>query len=75
MRKMFISVDDDGYYHVEGELIRCKDCKWFSKTEIWNTDGTTDMVTTCALLWDNAEGNELIVSPDDYCSRAERKDE
>lgn len=64
-----------GYIDRDDELVRCKDCKWFDKTEMWNTDGTTDTVTICALLWDNAEGNELRINPDDYCSVAKREEE
>ena len=68
MRKMFISVDDDGYYHVEEELIRCKDCKYY------RADGD------CWHEWDN-DGRiyyQSIINepnPDDYCSRAKRKEE
>ena len=43
MRKMFISVDDDGYYHVEEELIMCKDCKYYRADgdcwHEWDNDG------------------------------------
>ena len=27
MKELIVKVDDAGVYHIEGELIRCKDCK------------------------------------------------
>ena len=60
MRKMFISVDDDGYYHVEEELIRCKDCKHYNNL----------LYTLCP--W---SGMNVIDDEEDYCSWAERKEE
>ena len=39
------------------ELIRCKDCKYWSKQYRW-----------CGF-------NDMDVEPDDFCSKAERKEE
>ena len=51
---------------VIGELIHCKDCKYYRDGDCWHE-------------WDNAGRiyYQSIINepnPDDYCSRAERKD-
>ena len=55
-------VDWLGAYHVnevKGELIRCKDCKWFGKSG-------------CAILIVDESDKP---KEDDFCSWAERKEE
>lgn len=50
-----------------GELIRCKDCKYYRDGDCWhewNNDGR---------MYYQSVINEP--NPDDYCSRAERKEE
>lgn len=44
-----------------GELIRCKDCRWYA----YKYDGYH---SECDLF-------KMCFDPDDYCSRAERKEE
>lgn len=49
-----------------GELIRCKDCKWYKTNYSWN--GKEYRV--CVI-----EPYEPARKADDFCSRAERKEE
>ena len=49
-------------YGFKGELIRCKDCKWFCK---WDTTGGE-----C-----DGFGDGGYVPEDGYCHNAERKEE
>lgn len=72
MRELIIPVGDDEYtgkiervYGISGELIRCKDCKYFHLYEVKSVT-----LTLC-------ERNRMTVftmEKDDYCSRAERKE-
>ena len=52
-------MDGVGCYIRKGELIRCKDCKWYYR------GGATCM------FWDGTNG----MCGDDFCGRAERKEE
>lgn len=67
MKEYILSEYDTPFSALEnviGELIRCKDCKWFSK-------GTVMGKHQCMAkkyLFDEVEEQ-------DYCSRAERKEE
>ena len=49
-----------------GELIRCKDCKWYKTNYSWN--GKEHRV--CVI-----EPYEPVRKADDFCSRAERGEE
>ena len=51
---------------IVGELVRCKDCKWFKTTYMW--DGRECKV--CGI-----EPYGSIREHDDFCSRGERKDD
>lgn len=59
--------DNGPIIELGGELIRCKDCKYYRDGDCWRE-------------WEN-DGQSVILSiinepyPDDYCSRAERKEE
>lgn len=53
-----VKVLDDGECITEGELIRCKECKWYYR------GGATCM------FWDGENG----MSGDNYCGKAERKE-
>lgn len=48
-----------------GELVRCKDCKWWKTNYMW--DGQERKV--CVI-----EPYEPVRKPDDFCSYGERKD-
>lgn len=52
------------------ELIRCKDCKWYEIAHL-KKDGTDDrrFKPTWCTLW------RAQMSEDDFCSKAERKEE
>ncbi len=54
------------YYGYGTPLIRCKDCKWYKTNYSW--DGKEHRV--CVI-----EPYEPVRKPDDFCSRAERKEE
>ena len=45
----------------KGEIVRCKDCRWYA----YKYDGYH---SECDLF-------KMCFDPDDYCSRAERKDD
>lgn len=88
MKEYIVFVEDDDrdydevfihYIRRQDELIRCKDCKYFSCehsdngcvehlyaewTEMW-----------CNKHFDKEAGEYLTVFEDDYCSWAERKEE
>lgn len=54
-----------------GELIRCKDCKWLGVANLKDKNGQPNPVACC-----RGNGNiRLGITPDDYCSKAERKEE
>ena len=53
------------------ELVRCKDCKWLGVANLKDKYGQPNPVPCC-----RGNGNIRIgIKPDDYCSRAERKEE
>ena len=52
---------------VEPEIIRCKDCRWYKKERGWH--GIE--YTVCKL----SPINRPIREEDDFCSRAERREE
>lgn len=54
---------------VTGELIRCKDCKYAIKQYITNLPWLTQWEYSCRYY------NTHSVMGDDWCSRAERKEE
>lgn len=63
MKEYITGFDKKGFFKWDErqELIRCKDCKWYSGH--W-----------CYRL-DMLNPENILVTPDDYCSRAERKEE
>ena len=67
-REMSTSTSDNenGVLMMEIELIRCKDCKHYYEKE-WVVGGGS--YTTC---WYQTIAN---AQPNDFCSRAERKEE
>jgi hypothetical protein len=50
-------------YEIKGEVVRCKDCKHFVRSE-----------GVCKLLSNNYEP-PVYVDDDDFCSRGERRSE
>ena len=54
-------------HYVVGELVRCKDCKYFKTYPL----GETDCAYTGEKAW--AQG-ELNFDPEDFCSRGERRE-
>lgn len=53
-------------HYVVGELVRCKDCKYFKTYPLGETD--------CAYIGEKAWAQgELNFDPEDFCSRGERK--
>ena len=52
-----------------GELIRCKDCKYAQKIFLKNLPWVTQWEYSCRYF------NTHSVMGDDFCSRAERKEE
>lgn len=54
-------------YIRKGELIRCKDCRWYKKERGWH--GIE--YTVCKL----SPINRPIREEDDFCSHAERREE
>ena len=49
----------------QGELIRCKDCKYWKKSELLGGD----------MICDYAYFHKYYRNADDFCSKAERKEE
>lgn len=71
MRELIIPVGDDEctrkierVYGIRGELIRCKDCKYFHLYEV---------KSVTLSLCERKRMNAIEMDADDYCSRAERK--
>lgn len=63
MKDFIVRADhlQDGYGAiVQGELIRCKDCKYYTGYECQRS---------------KVSNIRVITNEDDYCSRAERKEE
>lgn len=52
---------------IVGELIRCKDCKYYRDGDCWHELDNDGRIYYQSVI------NEP--NPDDYCSRAERKEE
>lgn len=50
-----------------GELIRCKDCKYYRGGDCWHEENNDGKIYYQSVI------NEP--NPDDYCSRAERREE
>lgn len=59
-KEYIVKVTDDGECITVGELVRCKECKW----------NTADEWVHCAMV-----GSMFGRTTDNYCSRAERKEE
>lgn len=55
------------YYGYGTPLIRCKDCRWYDTTD---SSGTVEPIG-----YRCREVNRLWREPDDFCKRAERKEE
>lgn len=55
-----VPTENGGYLEIEKELIRCKDCKYYTGYECRRTKVSNIIV---------------ITNEDEYCSRAERKEE
>ena len=62
MKEWIVTDNDEEFYKRNNvpELIRCKDCRWYA----YKYDGYH---SECDLF-------KMCFDPDDYCSRAERKD-
>ena len=57
----------------KGEIIRCRDCKYFQHINGYDDSG--DYVCERQPKYNEyGEVNMLVVYPDDFCSRAERKE-
>ena len=61
------SDNENGVLMIEKELIRCKDCKYFTRDSI--TGVTIPGTEYCIFTMNNR------IEENDYCSRAERKEE
>ena len=60
-----------GVIRRQPELVRCKDCEWLGVANLKDKYGQPNPVPCC-----RGNGNIRIgIKPDDYCSRAERKEE
>ena len=57
------------------EIVRCKDCIWWTKKTIYRHDNVEDEYWTCGRyeLIDLDDGEEMTT--DDFCSRGEKRDE
>lgn len=60
------SDNENGVLMIEKELIRCKDCKYFTRDSI--TGVTIPGTEYCIFTMNNR------IEENDYCSRAERKE-
>lgn len=67
MKELIVKVDDAGVYHIEGELIRCKDCKYGYVKSIKN-----NWYGTVKAMWCD-DSNMYTLKQ--WCSRAERKND
>lgn len=63
-----------GVIRKQPELIRCKDCKHRDWDVVDIPYGLTKHIEWCSIRF-NAEGENIEVSPNDFCSKAERKEE
>lgn len=70
MSEWIVKQNPDGQLEVAGELIRCKDCK-FSKAYYHGSESNLGMFTYQCIQ--GLYG--MTVFADNYCSRAERKEE
>ena len=61
------SDNENGVLMIEKELIRCKDCKYFTRDSI--TGVTIPGTEYCIFTMNNR------IEENDYCSRAEREEE
>lgn len=72
MKEYIINEDqiEDEFTVTNGELIRCKDCRWYMRS-VLKGDYTEDMryKPNYCMWWDS------FTKEHDYCSRAERKEE
>ena len=63
-----VKVLDDGECITEGELIRCKDCKYWLKAR------NEEEYSACSIWFDGWGDCMDDKSENDYCSRAEREE-
>lgn len=66
-KEYIVKVTDDGECVTIGELIRCKDCKYYEPAR------ADDEADTCGMLYWMMDV-PLWVKAEDYCSFAERKE-
>ena len=69
-----VKVLDDGECITEGELIRCKDCKyWLPHSQFGFDEDNEEFYDYCELLVPDDDYYAITRNADDFCSRAERK--
>lgn len=77
MKEVIARYTDNGYGNVVGEivedLIRCKDCKHRVYLADLSVDGVVEW-HGCDDLYDR-EGNPMKVDDNDFCSKAERRED
>jgi len=82
MKEYIVSVKDDerdfeevfiAHIRKQTQLIRCKDCKHRDWDSIDAPYGQTKRVDWCNIRF-NADGENVEVAPNDFCSKAERKE-
>lgn len=82
MKEYIVSVQDDerdfeevfiGYIRKQTELIRCNDCKHREWDVINVLYGQTKRADWCSIRY-NADGENVEVAPNDFCSKAKRKE-
>lgn len=64
--KLWRNAYERGKRDAQPEIIRCKDCKYYR--EYGYVNGTSKFLPKCTF-------NSIYVNADDFCSRAERKEE
>lgn len=79
MTEVIARYEDNGYGNVAGEivgeLIRCKDCKFFIMAENKYHEDDFEPYPACELFYDNWGEMPIEVSENDFCSHAERRKE
>ena len=60
--------------HWVGELVRCKDCKYYEQKEHWANFGGVPILATEMPTCSKWADGDCATRPDGYCFLAERRD-
>lgn len=64
----------DRYHGTNGELVRCRDCKYFEVKDLWADFGKVPILVSDVPTCHKWGEGECKTSPDGYCFLGERRE-